>query len=218
MKDTKEMIFLTLTIRFVKESERMKQFIDKLIGRLEDGIFSMDERMKYDIKTQKHLISQNQGIRYAINSINELAEEYINTSTETSSGWIPCSERLPNSEKEIPTLVNNAEYWLKVYFKLKDIEDLEEQGLLLRLPCKVGGTVYCIYERYTKCSENEQEFDEYSCQGCECLECDSHKEFYVQSQKAYSLDWIVSNLKRFGKTVFLTQAEAEQKLKEMESD
>lgn len=102
--------------------------------------------------------------------------------------------------------------------KLKEYKDLEEQGLLLRLHCKVGGTVYCIYERYTKCSENEQEFDEYSCQGCECLECDSHKEFYVQSQKAYSLDWIVSNLKRFGKTVFLTQEEAEQKLKEMESE
>lgn len=127
-------------------------------------------------------------------------------------------ERLTNSEKEIPTLVNNAEYWLQVYFKLKDIEGLEEQGLLLRLPCKVGDTVYCVYERYTKCSENEQEFDEYSCQGCECLECDSHKELYVQSQKAYSLDWIIPNLKRFGKTVFLTKAEAEQKLKEMESE
>ena len=102
--------------------------------------------------------------------------------------------------------------------KLAEYEDLEEQGLLLRLPCNVGDTVYCIYERYTKCSENEQEFDEYSCQGCECLECDSHKELYVQSQKAYSLDWIVSNLKRFGKTIFLTKEEAEQKLKEMESD
>lgn len=102
--------------------------------------------------------------------------------------------------------------------KLGKYEDLEEQGLLLRLPCKVGYTVYCIYERYTKCSENEQEFDEYSCQGCECLECDSHKEFYMQSQKAYSLDWIVSNLKRFGNTIFLTQEEAEQKLKEMESE
>ena len=104
---------------------------------------------------------------------------------------------------------------LEKLMKCKEYENLEEQGLLLRLPCKVGGTVYCIYERYTKCSENEQEFDEYSCQGCECLECDSHKELYVQSQKAYSLDWIVSNLKRFGKTVFLTQEEAEQKLKEM---
>ena len=102
--------------------------------------------------------------------------------------------------------------------ELREYKQLEKQGLLLRLPCKVRDTVYCIYERYTKCSENEQEFDEYSCQGCECLECDSHKELYVQSQKAYSLDWIVSNLKRFGKTVFLTKEEAEQKLKEMESD
>lgn len=89
-------------------------------------------------------------------------------------------------------------------------EDAEEQGLLLKLPCKVRDTVYCIYERYTKCSENEEEFDEYSCQGCECLECDSHKELYVQSQKAYSLDWIVSNLNNFGKIIFLTQAEADQ--------
>ena len=45
-------------------------------------------------------------------------------------------ERLTNSDKEIPTFENNAEYWLEVYFKLKDIEDAEEQGLLLRLPCK----------------------------------------------------------------------------------
>ena len=124
-------------------------------------------------------------------------------------------ERLTSRDKEIPTLSNNAEYWLQAYFKLKDYEDLEEQGLLLKLPCKVGDTVYCIYERYTKCSENEQEFDEYSCQGCECLECDSHKEFYISQQKAYSLDWIVTNLNNFGKIVFLTQAEAEQKLKEM---
>lgn len=132
--------------------------------------------------------------------------------------------------ERLTNIGSNGEIWItdndetrrfgrkeSAYKKLAEYEDLDQQGLLLRLPCKVGDTVYCIYERYTKCSENEQEFDEYSCQGCECLECDSHKELYVQSQKAYSLDWIVSNLKRFGKTVFLTQAEAEQKLKEMES-
>ena len=53
-------------------------------------------------------------------------------------------ERLTNSDKEIPTLSNNAEYWLQAYFKLKDYEDLEEQGLLLKLPCKVGDVVYRI--------------------------------------------------------------------------
>lgn len=32
------------------------------------------------------------------------------------------NERLTNSDKEIPTLDDNAEYWLQVYFKLKDYE------------------------------------------------------------------------------------------------
>lgn len=45
-------------------------------------------------------------------------------------------ERLTDSNKEIPTLVDNAEYWLKVYFRLKEYEDLEEQGRLAKLPCK----------------------------------------------------------------------------------
>ena len=105
----------------------------------------------------------------------------------------------------------------KAIEKLKRYEDLEEQGLLLRLPCKVGDTVYCIFNRYTKCTFNNEEFDECSCQGCE-YECDSKKENYVQDMRAYSLDWIVTNLKNFGKTVFLTKSEAEQKLKEMECD
>ena len=55
-------------------------------------------------------------------------------------------ERLTNSEKEIPTLTDNAEYWLKAYFKLKDYEDLEEQGRLLVIPCKIGDRLYWIDE------------------------------------------------------------------------
>lgn len=114
---------------------------------------------------------------------------------------------------------DDCEYWCQVYDecakKLKEYEDLEEQGLLVRTPCKIQDTVYCIHKKYTKCSENNQEFDECSCQGCERLECDSHKEYYVQSQKVYSFDWIVSNLNNFGKTVFISYAEAEEKLKQL---
>ena len=91
----------------------------------------------------------------------------------------------------------------KILTKLGDYEDLEEQGRLIKLPCKVGDTVYCIFTRYTRCTFGNEEFDEYSCQGCE-YECDSKKENYVQDMKAYSLDWIVTNLKNIGKTVFLT--------------
>ena len=92
--------------------------------------------------------------------------------------------------------------------KLKEYEDLEEQGLLLRLPCKVGDTVYAIgfnnkpiiYESVVLnilITEKEIVFN---------VKVD---EFEVNSQLKQSM---------FGKTVFLTQAEADQKLKEMESD
>ena len=89
--------------------------------------------------------------------------------------------------------------------KLATYEDAEEQGLLLRLPCKVGDTVYCIFIRYTKCTPNNKEFDEYDCQGCQQDECDSKIEQYIQDMRAFSLDWIVTNLKNFGKTIYLTR-------------
>lgn len=122
-------------------------------------------------------------------------------------------ERLTNSgTKEAKSDVTISE----VLKKLAEYEDLEEQGKLLKLPCAVGDTVYCIYNRYTKCSANNQEFEESSCIGCES-ECDSRKEYYVQEQKAYSLDWIVTQIinKHFGKLVFFTREEAEAALKEL---
>lgn len=125
-------------------------------------------------------------------------------------------ERLTNSEKEIPTLVNNAEYWLKVYFKLKDIEDLEEQGLLLRLPCKVGDIIwdndYGVPTAYEITGYSFGESDgyiEYPASKTEIV-------FYF-SNTSGSITGSFA-LSEIGKSVFLTQAEAEQKLKEMESD
>lgn len=103
----------------------------------------------------------------------------------------------------------------KMAQKLKRYEDAEEQGLLLRLPCKVGSTVYLINSRYTKCTREDQEFDEYSCQGCEWLDCDSHKEYYIHTNKSVSLEWIVRYSRDIGKTVFLTEAEAQQALERM---
>lgn len=35
-------------------------------------------------------------------------------------------------------------YIQQVFKKLADYEDLEEQGLFVRLPCKVGDVLYCI--------------------------------------------------------------------------
>ena len=95
-------------------------------------------------------------------------------------------ERLTNSDKEIPTLDDNAEYWLKAYFKLKDYEDLEEQGRLLKLPCKVGDDVYYILgiPNKTPCAIDKCTFE-------------------------------LSDINKIGKTLFLTREEAEAKLKEL---
>jgi hypothetical protein len=123
--------------------------------------------------------------------------------------------RLTDSNKEIPLLINER-YWLDIYFKLKEYEELEEQGLLLKLPCKVGDTVYVIDKRYTKCSLYDEEYSESSCWNCD-KECDSKMYYVVVKRYVGTLEWIVSRLKKFGKTVFLTKEEAEQELKRLES-
>ena len=106
---------------------------------------------------------------------------------------------------------------LKIAEKLKEYEDLEEQGLLLRLACKIGSPLYRVYKKPTKCTAYGEYKDDYSysCEGCE-QECDSS---YVWSIYKYEADikTIVCLSNEIGKTVFLTKEEAENKLKEMES-
>ena len=96
-------------------------------------------------------------------------------------------ERLTESNKEIPTLVDNAEYWLKVYFKLKEYEDLEEQGRLISLPCKVGDTVYHVVQG-------------------RIVEVSNVDLFFLLLSVAEN---------RFNNSVSLTKSEAEAKLKEL---
>ena len=113
-------------------------------------------------------------------------------------------DRLTNRDKEIPTLFDNAEYWLQAYFKLKDYEDLDEQGLLLRLPIAIGTTVYKFEplakgtERYIKTTITRYEI-------------------FDDSIWFTFANGLGRNIEDFGKYVFLTQAEAEQKLNEMEN-
>lgn len=86
--------------------------------------------------------------------------------------------------------------------KLADYEDLEEQGLLLRLPCKVGNTVYSIANDgkiYPVKATREVRIVD----GVLYIICESCK-----YSDLVSYDDI-------GKTVFLTKSEAEAKLKEL---
>ena len=106
---------------------------------------------------------------------------------------------------------NVSYYWdwdeenFKVVEKLADYEDAEEQGLLVRLPCKVGDTVYKI-TRF--CSGGIRDCG-YS---YECSECPEYKPFIEY------IEFKITILKDIGKNVFLTREEAEKKLEEMKND
>lgn len=75
----------------------------------------------------------------------------------------------------------------EIYEKLAEYEDLEEQGKLLKLPCAVGDTYFCIDDGSYP---NEWEF--------------------------VNVQQIISVMDKIGKTVFLTRPEAERALAEME--
>lgn len=106
----------------------------------------------------------------------------------------------------------NCETIKNMIKKLADYEDLEEQGLLVKLPAN-NKEIYIISSRWTICSGYGSRFDEYSCSGCK-YECDSKKEYYVCPTYLSSID-VNAYANRFGKTVFLTREEAEKKLEEM---
>ncbi len=111
-------------------------------------------------------------------------------------------------------LDDNCSLILDVCKKLAEYEQLEEQGLLVRLPAN-NKEIYIISSRWTVCSEFGSIFDEYSCSGCE-YECDSKKEYYVYPTCLSSIN-VSFYANQFGKTVFLTREEAENKLEEMEN-
>lgn len=86
--------------------------------------------------------------------------------------------------------------WLN---KLKKYEDLEEQGKLLKLPCKVGDTVYTIY------SDEDGSFIEEA----KVEEVSTHRIW---------IDSMYFDYDDIGKSVFFTRQEAEAALEKMEGN
>ena len=110
---------------------------------------------------------------------------------------------------------DNCEIMTSICEKLGKYEDLEEQGRLIKLPCKVGNTVYryveekgCVLE-YTVWNISMSAYEsggiDIVIEGCAESEDEVEDEFSL-------------SLIDFKKEFFNTRAEAEQKLKEMESD
>lgn len=142
-------------------------------------------------------------------SRSALLEDFRNTISEKSNtfAWLNMISRQPayDVDKIVEKLANCEQ-------RLKHYEDLEEQGLLLKLPCKVGDTVHYISEGFIEPCTVEVIFlaDYVDKDGNQSYMAEIHYDRedcpYV-STEIYFTD--------IGKTVFLTQAEAEKTLKKM---
>ena len=107
------------------------------------------------------------------------------------------------------------EYWehkqvAEYLRKLKEYEDLEEQGRLVKLPCKAEDIIYVI----TPCCKTVEE--------CKVITVNyintviSRNVFYIEALPTTGSRALIGFYnKEFGKTVFLTKSEAEAKLKEL---
>ena len=121
---------------------------------------------------------------------------------EAINGWtfeetIKTAENLMEAEKNMFTwdVIRHLRDFAELYREqLKEYQQLEEQGLLLRLPCKVGTKVYAINIIIDYGEIGDEATYSYSI---------IEREFQIYMMMDY------------GKLVFLTKSEAEAKLKEL---
>lgn len=94
--------------------------------------------------------------------------------------------------------------------KLAEYEDLEEQGRLLRLPCKVGDKIYEVFNGYRKSVIHEHTVSKFVYQMSKVPRIEIH----FDGEKGFLLSDISGKL---DENLYLTREEAEAKLKERET-
>lgn len=110
-----------------------------------------------------------------------------------------------------------SEYCYSIVDKLADCEDLEYQGLLIKLPCKVGDTVWCTTKDFTS---EKIPLRTFPCKVREItIKYGNFPALILKTninEETYSIWWIAKafSMDEIGKTIFLTEQDAEESLKE----
>ena len=140
---------------------------------------------------------------------NALLGENESGTVERNNIAIKCIEELqeyrsicdsPEKLKLIDELyLERCEEINRLNAKLAEYKKLEEEGVLLRLPCKVGDKVYNLIPRLKK-ANNFQENEVTTIK------------VYSDSVYIFLKNGLAKDTKQIGKTVFLTKEEAEQAL------
>lgn len=142
--------------------------------------------------------------------MERLTERYVPNNEKKGIAGIKVFE----SENKIPLVkVLSGEYLYPAIEKLATYEDLEEQGLLVRLPVLIGTKVYtiasmfdCVFD-YDNCKATQK----WKCE--EDIQCEyERKSYYVKE-----IEFISIMKDSIGKSIFLTREEAEKKLEEMQN-
>lgn len=110
----------------------------------------------------------------------------------------------------------------KILTKLAVYEDLEEQGLLVRLPCKVGDTVWVVtspinvfgYDEY----DGDAEYEVYESFLSSVSYYASGEQFRIYAKVTNSFIAAYFRKCDFGESIFLTREDAEKKLEELENE
>lgn len=132
----------------------------------------------------------------------------------TFEGTIKTAESLMEAEKNMfkwDVLRHLRDFAENYRERAKGFQHLEEQGRLIKLPCKVGDAVYAY------CGEFgilEYEVDSIVIDKHITYQCSAYSE-PIRDCPSECLDEIEPDISDFGKTVFLTKSEAEAKLKEL---
>ena len=100
----------------------------------------------------------------------------------------------------------------EAYYKLQHYEDLEEQGRLIELPCKIGDTVYYI-NTHNRLSLFKNTV--YEAKVARFVTTRYGTSIVIQIRNEYGCTELYSE-NNYNKTVFLTKEEAEAALKEVD--
>lgn len=123
--------------------------------------------------------------------------------------------------ERLTTLLDDGKFYPKhgvsfkeITNKLAEYEDAEENGLLVRFPCRIGSTVFFILED----SVDKDNVNGYVVSSPHKIIDACKNGFFTGQTKDFPYDSDFTEWKEIGKTVFLTKAEAESKLAEMEGE
>lgn len=151
--------------------------------------------------------------------MERLTERYVPNNEKKGIAGIKVFE----SENKIPLVkVLSGEYLYPAIEKLATYEDLEEQGLLVRLPCKAGDTVWVVtspinvfdYDEY----DGDAEYEVYESFLSSVSYYASGEQFRIYAKVTNSFIAAYFRECDFGESIFFTREEAEKKLEEMKNE